>query len=176
MLRNDLGQMGQGFYDGIKSILFKTVWQLEWGLKITSLMNDPQMTLIHFSFICKLSRTGEINFFYKNVPKNFTKLLTDESGTMHSLDDSHHGKVLIGISDAFQVSISSTIYVQLYTCRSQKRDKIQLSHKYLFTLSGSVSVKAVRRTLMKLSPGVNFINILRAAFTLVDPKCIIKYS
>jgi len=33
--------------------------------------------------------------------------------------------------------------------------KIQLSHKYLFTLSGSESVKAVRRTLMKLSPGVN---------------------
>ncbi len=40
-----------------------------------------------------------------------------------------------------------------YTCRSQKRKKIQLSHQYLFTLSGSTSVKAVRRTLMKLSPG-----------------------
>jgi len=30
--------------------------------------------------------------------------------------------------------------------------KIQLSHKYIFMLSGSESVKAVRRTLMKLSP------------------------
>jgi hypothetical protein len=39
-----------------------------------------------------------------------------------------------------------------YACRSQKCRKIQLSHKYLFTLSGSVSVKAARRTLMKLSP------------------------
>jgi len=32
----------------------------------------------------------------------------------------------------------------------------------LFTLLGSTSVKAVRRTFMKLSPGVNFINILSA--------------
>jgi hypothetical protein len=39
-----------------------------------------------------------------------------------------------------------------YARRCQKRKKIQLSHKYLFTLSGSASVKAVCRTLMKLSP------------------------
>jgi len=39
-----------------------------------------------------------------------------------------------------------------YAHRSQKRKKIQLSHQYLFTLSGSESVKAVRRTLMKLTP------------------------
>jgi len=31
--------------------------------------------------------------------------------------------------------------------------KIQLSNQCLFTLLGSTSVKAVRRTLMKLSPG-----------------------
>ncbi len=36
--------------------------------------------------------------------------------------------------------------------------KIQLSHKYIFTLSGSASVNAVCRTLMKLSPGFpNFV-------------------
>jgi len=40
-----------------------------------------------------------------------------------------------------------------YTCRSQKRKKTQLSHQYLFTLAGSTSKKAVRRTLMKLTPG-----------------------
>ncbi len=40
-----------------------------------------------------------------------------------------------------------------YARRSQKRNKIQLSHEYLFTHLGSTSVKAVRRTLMKLSPG-----------------------
>jgi len=39
-----------------------------------------------------------------------------------------------------------------YAGRSQKRKKILLSN-YLFTLLGSMSVKAVSRTLMKLSPG-----------------------
>jgi len=37
-----------------------------------------------------------------------------------------------------------------YTRRSQKRKKIQLSHKYLFTILGSAHIKAVRRTLIKL--------------------------
>jgi len=46
----------------------------------------------------------------------------------------------------------------------QSVKKIQLSHQYLLTLLGPTSVKALRRTLMKLSPGVNFINNLWAAF------------
>jgi hypothetical protein len=37
-------------------------------------------------------------------------------------------------------------------------------------LSGFLHIKAERRTLMKLSPGVNFTNILRAAFTQEDSK------
>jgi len=40
-----------------------------------------------------------------------------------------------------------------YARRSQKRKKIQLSHKYLFTLLGSTGAKAACRTLMKLTPG-----------------------
>jgi len=52
-----------------------------------------------------------------------------------------------------------------YARRSKKRKKIQLSHKYLSTLSGSASVKAEHRMLMKLSPGVNFINVKCANFT-----------
>jgi len=55
-----------------------------------------------------------------------------------------------------------------YASRSQKREKIHLSHQYLITLSGSASLKAVHRTLMKLSHGVNFINVLRATFAQVD--------
>jgi len=39
-------------------------------------------------------------------------------------------------------------------CRSQKRKKIQLSHKYLFTLSGSTGAKTASRTLMKLTPSL----------------------
>jgi len=39
-------------------------------------------------------------------------------------------------------------------------------------LLGSVHVKASRKTLAKLTPGVNFANILCAALTLVDPKSV----
>jgi len=42
-------------------------------------------------------------------------------------------------------------------------------------LLGSAHVKAVHWTLMKLSPGVNFINVLRAAFAPVDPKSVKWY-
>jgi hypothetical protein len=45
-----------------------------------------------------------------------------------------------------------------YACRYQKSKKIQLSHKYIFTLLGSASVIAVRRTLMKLSLELQKIN------------------
>ncbi len=44
-----------------------------------------------------------------------------------------------------------------FTLVDPKSVKKQLSHKYLFTLSGSTSVKAVHRTLMKLTPGHDII-------------------
>jgi len=63
-----------------------------------------------------------------------------------------------------------------YAHRSQKRKKIQLSHKYLFTLSGSASIKAVFWTLMKLSTAVNFTNIWRAAFTCTAQKILSSHQ
>jgi hypothetical protein len=39
-----------------------------------------------------------------------------------------------------------------------------------FTLLGYASVKAAHNLLVKSTPGVNFINILRAAFTSADSK------
>jgi hypothetical protein len=60
-----------------------------------------------------------------------------------------------------QVSISSTFYEKLFMLVDPKSVKIQLIHQYLFTLSGSVSVKAVHRMLMKLSPGdVMLLNLI----------------
>jgi hypothetical protein len=41
-------------------------------------------------------------------------------------------------------------------------------------LLGSTSVKAASKTLMKLTPGLNFINILDTALTLEDPKSVKK--
>jgi len=45
--------------------------------------------------------------------------------------------------------------------RSRKRIKTVKSSVYLFTLLGSAGAKAVYRILIKLTPGINFINILR---------------
>jgi len=39
-----------------------------------------------------------------------------------------------------------------------------------FELLGSASAKAAHRILLKLTPGLNFINISLKAFTLVGPK------
>jgi len=38
-------------------------------------------------------------------------------------------------------------------------------------LLGSSHIKASRKMLVKLTPGLNFINVLRTAFTHVDPEC-----
>jgi hypothetical protein len=51
-----------------------------------------------------------------------------------------------------------------------QRVRTQSSCQYILMLLGSTRVKAVQRTLMKLSPGVNFINFLQAAFMHADPK------
>jgi len=52
-------------------------------------------------------------------------------------------------------SISSTYLHTAFTPVAPKSLKIQSSCQYLLTLLGSTSVKAVRRTLMKLSPTYN---------------------
>jgi len=50
-----------------------------------------------------------------------------------------------------------------YTRRSRKRKKDwQLNLTVFFTHLGSAGVKAPRRMLMKLTPGINFINVLWA--------------
>ncbi len=52
-------------------------------------------------------------------------------------------------------SISSTNLHTAFTPVAPQSIRTQSSCQYLFTLLGSSSVKAVHRTLMKLSPGVN---------------------
>ncbi len=56
-----------------------------------------------------------------------------------------------------------------FTLVDPKSVKIQWSHQYLFMLLGSTSV---RWMLMKLSPGINFINILHAAFAHAEPLSV----
>jgi len=64
-----------------------------------------------------------------------------------------------------QESISPTYLRTAFTPVAPKSVRIQSSCQYLFTLLGSTGVKAARRMLMKLTPGVDFYNILCATFS-----------
>ena len=65
-------------------------------------------------------------------------------------------------------------FINMFTSSFYKTDpksvKIQSSSQYLFALMGSACVKAASETLMKLTPIVNCMDILRAVFILEDPK------
>jgi len=63
-----------------------------------------------------------------------------------------------------QGSISPTYLHTAFTPVSPKRVRIQSSFQYLFMLLGSTGAKAACRMMMKLTPGVDFINVLQAAF------------
>jgi len=64
------------------------------------------------------------------------------------------------------VSISSTFYVQIF--RTFVISAAFLS--YILALAKNLYKKFARKTLMKLTSGVNLTNILRAAFTHADPE------
>ncbi len=61
-------------------------------------------------------------------------------------------------------SISSTYLRTAFTPIAPKSVRIQSRCQYLFTLLGSTGAKAARRMLMKLTPVVNFISMLRLRF------------
>jgi len=61
------------------------------------------------------------------------------------------------------VNLTNVLHAAFTLVDPESVKKIQLSHPYLFTYSGSASIKAVHRMLMKLSPGVNFTNILHTS-------------
>ncbi len=67
-------------------------------------------------------------------------------------------------------SISPTYLRAAFTPVAPKSVRIQSSCQCLFTLLGSTSVKAVCGILMKLSPGVNFINICMCSFNARSSK------
>jgi len=61
-------------------------------------------------------------------------------------------------------------YEQLLRTQIPKAENFTGNMTVIFALLGSAHVKAARRSLMKLTPDVNFINTLCAAFTHADPK------
>jgi len=66
---------------------------------------------------------------------------------------SFNDKLLNWLSTPSGVDFTNIFTRRFYARSSQKR-KSKSSRQYLFTLLGSARVKAVRRTLMKLSPGL----------------------
>jgi len=62
------------------------------------------------------------------------------------------------------VSISSTFYEQLLHAWSPKVPKDTDEVTDFFAISGSASVKAARIMLMKLTPGVDFVNMFMKSF------------
>jgi len=58
-----------------------------------------------------------------------------------------------------------------YSRRSQEHKKTDVLVIF-FVLLASMGVKATHKMLVKSTPGVNFINILLAAFTWSDPKSV----
>jgi len=68
------------------------------------------------------------------------------------------------VDEIDQVSIPSTFNVQLLRTQIPNAQKRQSSQQCRLALLGPTGVKAVRIMLMKLTPGVNYINILCAIF------------
>jgi len=68
------------------------------------------------------------------------------------------------------VLISPEAFTLLDPESVKKIDNLTVNFMHL----GSAHVKAAHKTLMKWTPGVNFINILRAAFIRGDPESVQK--
>ncbi len=61
------------------------------------------------------------------------------------------------------------IFTKAFMHGNPKSIKIPSSCQYLFAFLGSASIKAASKMLMKLTSGVNFINV-RAALMCTDPQ------
>jgi len=69
------------------------------------------------------------------------------------------------------VNFTNMFTHSFYAHRSQERKKTDNLTIFFFTLLGSARTKAAHIMLMKLTPGVKFTNVFRAAFSMhADPK------
>jgi hypothetical protein len=84
----------------------------------------------------------------------------DES--LRDIDPSYRNCFYSEETGAMKVSISPTSYKQLLRAQILKAQK-GTDGLTFWDLSGSMSIKAAHKTLVKSTQGVNFTNILRAA-------------
>jgi hypothetical protein len=66
------------------------------------------------------------------------------------------------------------MFQAMFTHKDPKIVKIQSSFQYLLRFLRFACLKAARKMLLKLTPGVNFINVLEAAFMRTDLECTKK--
>jgi len=74
-----------------------------------------------------------------------------------------------------QVSISPIFYEQLFCTEVFCTAFLLIQFGFVIFWQKNVGAKAVCKMLVKLTTGVNFINILRAAFAPVYPKSVKRY-
>jgi hypothetical protein len=103
-----------------------------------------QLTIVNFINILRAAFVPI--FFCKKLPSQtvFRELLHKALT---------YGKVACKMLIKFTLGVDFTnIFMRRFYARSSQKLKSQSSHQYLFTLLGSGRVKAICRTLMKLSP------------------------
>jgi len=82
------------------------------------------------------------------------------------------GRVLCTL---FPVSISPTFYEQLFLTKVFYAASLYLQFGFVFFWLKNIGTKAACKMLVKLTTGVNFINVLWVAFAPVDPKSVKIY-
>jgi len=102
---------------------------------------------------------------YENI-----NLLTHKLKVKSYLNMTKVNLILIVISRQFLQRSTYSFYA-----RKSRMRKKQSSQQCHLTLLGPTGVKAAHWMLMKSTLGINFINVLWAAFVPVDPKSVKRY-
>jgi len=154
----------------VHSIYFRYLCGQEVRQFIHKFVSIVKKTILNHFWFYSLARTGMYNiifessglvFFFWSYSINIQNWKFHCKQTMRVLQGTFRVRLtcffLLGIRPETSRSTSRGRFHQcssysFYARRSKKQRKIQLSHQYLFTPSGSMSVKAVRKTLMKLTP------------------------
>ncbi len=141
-----------------------------WGMTCNSSFFAFASVLLHFCTSCE-KLAGDEMFF------NIFKKMTIDEGALACLECSQRQWKIIISSVAYEYSCIKVVLKKnaffptwaqfhqhslssFYAHRSQVHKKRQSSQLCHLALLGPTSVKAVHRTLMKLTPGINFINSL----------------
>jgi len=72
-------------------------------------------------------------------------------------------------------SISLTFYARVFFVQKCSAQLSLVMFQLCNLRCQNIVAKFVHKMLMKLTPYVNFINVLRTAFTLVDPESVKRY-